>query len=643
MSNTEEEKKEINRIFDSQIFIDYLKSKLISLFDTVQGQKLLIADQDILKILSMVLDNEQIKENGIQISTLESIIEGGLSDQINHIVFFIPPKTEILAQLNTVIKNQQQELYSLQNKKKKSINKDFTYIIVFWPQKTILCDEALERLQLKGIVQVKDFNFDLVPLEDDLLSYEMSSSFFDLYLRNDLNMYYYISESIQRLQAVFGQIPNVFAKGDGAKVVLNILQQEKDLQKEVQSRPNSDIESLILIDRSVDLVTPCLYQMVYEAQIDEQYGIEGNICRVQKSVISSDPKDANQQTAFRLNAKFSPLFKDIRSSHINTVSGYLQNQYMEQKKVFSQASSKSGNKTLEELDDLKNKVAKLKQVQPDIERHLGLNQNIFEILNNKKSIQFVREQEIQKQILLQTEEYNYKNILDYIDLQCAIEAPIENVFRLLTLLNQFENGIKAKEYDRIRRSILTAYGFDKLVTLDLFAQCNLIRKGDGSKSIQEKIIRKFNLLDPEVDINNPQDTSYVFGGFSPLIARLVEQILKTNSWKDIKENLNLIPGQSSYPEKYKSLSSNKTAKNAIFLFVIGGITYSEIAAIRYLSQKYGREIIIGTTQILNFKKIYQQIYKGQQENSEIETQSLEMFQLQKQPEGGKDDKKKKKK
>lgn len=37
-------------------------------------------------------------------------------------------------------------------------------------------------------------------------------------LASDLSVYTTIAESIMRLQYVYGKVPNVFAKGDGAKV-----------------------------------------------------------------------------------------------------------------------------------------------------------------------------------------------------------------------------------------------------------------------------------------------------------------------------------------------------------------------------------------------------------------------------------------
>lgn len=65
---------------------------------------------------------------------------------------------------------------------------------------------------------MKDFSFDLIPLDLDVLSLEMHDSFRDMVIDYDLSLYNYVAESINRIQLVMGTIPNIYCKGDGAKV-----------------------------------------------------------------------------------------------------------------------------------------------------------------------------------------------------------------------------------------------------------------------------------------------------------------------------------------------------------------------------------------------------------------------------------------
>ena len=50
---------------------------------------------------------------------------------------------------------------------------DQTFHLIFSPRRTVLCKEALETFGVLGEVNIKDFSFDLIPLESDLLSLEM--------------------------------------------------------------------------------------------------------------------------------------------------------------------------------------------------------------------------------------------------------------------------------------------------------------------------------------------------------------------------------------------------------------------------------------------------------------------------------------
>jgi hypothetical protein len=56
-----------------------------------------------------------------------------------------------------------------------------------------LCKEALETFGVYGELTIKDFTFDLIPLESDLLSLEMDSGFKDYFLGSDLGLVQYVT------------------------------------------------------------------------------------------------------------------------------------------------------------------------------------------------------------------------------------------------------------------------------------------------------------------------------------------------------------------------------------------------------------------------------------------------------------------
>lgn len=68
--------------------------------------------------------------------------------------------------------------------------------------------------------------------------------------------------------------------------MLEMLEQE-DLDF-VTEHNISEIHSAVLIDREVDMVTPLLTQFTYEGLIDELFGINNNIIRVNPRILERD-------------------------------------------------------------------------------------------------------------------------------------------------------------------------------------------------------------------------------------------------------------------------------------------------------------------------------------------------------------------
>lgn len=76
-------------------------------------------------------------------------------------------------------------------------------------------------------------------------------------------------------------------------------------------------------------------------------------------------------------------------------------------------------------------------------------------------------------------------------------------------------------------------------------------------------------------------------------------------WNSIKEDLRKLPGNTEFPLNEKEIYTPKQrSQNFILLVFIGGITYAELAAIRYLNKtRKEHKFFILTTHITSGKKI----------------------------------------
>lgn len=222
----------------------------------------------------------------------------------------IPPKLEVAKLVAKIIKDNE------------GIGTQKQYMLVFWPQRTILCKELLETEGVASSVELRDFSFDLIPLDLDLLSLEMHDAFRDMVIDQDFSIYNYVAESINRIQLIMGTIPNIYIKGDGGKMVYDIMRAEATQQEPVPE--STEIESLLIFDRSIDLLTPMLTQLIYEGLIDEFFGINGNLVTLDKKILGKDVKENEEpKTTIQLSVERDPLLYRVRNLLLAPLGMYL--------------------------------------------------------------------------------------------------------------------------------------------------------------------------------------------------------------------------------------------------------------------------------------------------------------------------------
>ena len=93
-----------------------------------------------------------------------------------------------------------------------------------------------------------------------------------------------------------------------------------------------------------------------------------------------------------------------------------------------------------------------------------------------------------------------------------------------------------------------------------------------------------------------------------LAFRLVEQAVQRQGWTGLEDVLRHLPGRNFERQEARSAKGGKgpatsAHSKVILVYFIGGITYSEIAALRFLATQKGYKIIIATTSIINGKRM----------------------------------------
>ncbi|EGR28532.1 vacuolar sorting protein, putative [Ichthyophthirius multifiliis] len=526
-----------------------------------------------------------MKEQGVESFSLIDTIN---YEELDHsqIMIFVSQKQKNIGLIHKL----------LQKDSKIQQNKKYFYVI-FWPKINQLYLQTLNsyKSQYYSQMEILNFNFDFIPLDNDFLSLEQQDSFNNIYLENDYFTYQQVSESIQKLQIIFGKIPNIFSKGDGIKAnIIFIFLKIK--QKKNKDSSQSQIETMIIIERGIDFITPLCTQLTYEGLIDDNYEINGNILRIDSSILGGEQ---GKTSSLRLSSEENQIYENIRNQQITQARKYLNNQTLKIQQLKQQINELKKKATAEELE----KCLKLVNLMQKNQKNLEDNVNIsVSIIVKMRSIEFYKELSLEQSILIGA---NQNQTFDYIENICGLGVPILKPMKFLCLQSLIDKGIKSKQYDDIRKELIHEYGIQCFLTLQKLQQIGLIKRQDNSKNIWTELKDSFQLINEEVDSENPNDASYVYSGYCPLLVRLVECCIKHQSWKPFQKQLKIVQGFQNYPEPQQYVKLQN--KSAILVYVVGGITYGEISALRYVSQQLNKEIIIATTNRINCKKMLQGI------------------------------------
>jgi hypothetical protein len=149
-------------------------------------------------------------------------------------------------------------------------------------------------------------------------------------------------------------------------------------------------------------------------------------------------------------------------------------------------------------------------------------------------------------------------------------------------------------------------------------KAGLLKKQEG-KNTWAGLIKSFKLIKEDVNQRVPDDIAYAYAGYAPLSLRLVEA-LYSSGWNT--ESVRNLPGDYSCI-KLATEDKKPMDKPLVLLFFVGGVTFAEVAAVRYLNKlpEARREFVIATTHIINTKSFIDAVSEKIQ--NEIERSSID--------------------
>ena len=606
---------------DLSIFKEQIELNLLNIIDLIPKQeKSLVIEKSLISKLNFIIKMDPLKQRQVNekisiLNTSPPIVKTPI------LLYIIPPKKEIVEIIQTHMEDninktsininiiQKKEKKDKKDKKDKKepekekekeeeIKKEFH--IIFIPKITNDCNNYIKNSNFASSYHVYNFNMDIFPLDYDLMSLEDYTSFYDLYVEQNLNCISVLARSIIKYESIFGKIKYKYYKGSLAEKLNKALLREEEISTDIDKFNYPGTFACFIFDRAVDMVTPFCTNFVYEGLLDDYFGINFNSIKVDPKILDKESPNDFMKLDLSKNEKFYYQIKDFNFNKIKT---YLPNRLKEQTKALEESKSKKMD--LEKIQESLLKIKLIKEERPSLSNQI----NLADYIAKKQKIPKARLYLNYEQMLLIGD--NSPTFYEFIEDELAKKSDEYNILRMLCLESLIHGGIKNKLYEQIKKDIINIYGFQEIFLLHNLEKMNILKNFESSSNYYNELNKKLKLINESVDINKETDASYSYNGYCPIIIRLIEKAF-SKGWNNIKDILTKLPGEFQYPEDENQIIDNESKdKKFILLVFIGGLTYGELGAIRCLNKiMEDKKFIILTTSMINNNKIFNSLRQG---------------------------------
>lgn len=338
------------------------------------------------------------------------------------------------------------------------------------------------------------------------------------------------------------------------------------------------------------------------------------------------------------------LYEELRDTNFTVVGNILNKIAV---RLSADYEGRHQAKTVTEIRQFVSKLGGLQQEHASLKVHTGMAE---EITKTTRSDNFNRCLEIQQNLAAGSDPSSHHAAISELMMR---GIPLETILRLLSLESVLNNGLRPKDLDTFKREVRHAYGHEQILTLDSLEKMGLLvpkHPVTMAKTNYATVRKNLNLIFDDVNEQDPNDIAYVYSGYAPLSIRLVQCVIQKDAlglanskgkghvpggsgWRGFEEAIRGVGGKT-FDEIQSGEDKAVRARSKLPLFVLvceegsnanglvvilngynerkltvvfflGGCTFTEISALRFLAKKDAgkREILICTTGIINGDKM----------------------------------------
>lgn len=545
----------------------------------------------------------------------------------------------ILDQIHSIIGHQQMD-----NQLSDMATKPFHIIAL--PTVLHSFDVVLEEEGLFGYVEMHRFNWDFITIDTGVLSLEVPQLFQEVYIREDTSLLSSIAHSLRILNMVCRRPPILITYGENSMKVANMIDQIEGFRNSANANTEkSDFSAMVIMDRNKDyasaLMTPVIYSglllelfrsVAGTLQIDEHKNRIQNE-KLQFLQIKSKKETASQSntkesiTSLRLSDSIDGIYNENRYKHFSDAISMLSSQA----KALGMESRNIQGMEINEMNEfVTKKLPKVASQKRELFKHLILCEHIVnELGGNFEQLQTLEE----SMLYNRNKKQNFQKILE----QLTTDAHRYNSLRSVCLL-YLTCGLTQDEASSFMTNYLNAFGYQHLPIFSHLSAAKLfpdlpnlaktkiltnisLPKWQNAFQIEANRMKllvantsnneQTNEASNSTERRDPIDASYVFNGsYIPLIAQLTNILCSANKIDELAEKF----GHTEQIVFHRCFQQSKlTIKEmmagikkgeirdffplkprTIFCFVIGGITYAELAAINFVEKITGSKIVIAS-------------------------------------------------
>lgn len=469
--------------------------------------------------------------------------------------------------------------------------------VVAVPFALCMFEDMLEQAGLAEVVKLHSFQWFPLCLDEGVLSLELPNMYRDIFVHRDLSLVSAYTKSLWQLRLVLGKSKVTFALGQHANNVAEHL----EVISEANEFQESEFASVLLVDRNVDYPSALLTPTTYAALLSEVYNVNCGTCehkhsdRQYDNVFNRLPQKS--AVGFSLDSATDSIYGNIKNRSFAEVTTILH-------KLTKSFKAEVPNSREMALYEVKKYVATKLQADASRKKNLISHLAAAETIVNCLGQRFESQKEFERNAIQnKSKSKNY----EYFDEVTAAENCKQLSLRVMCLMACTQK-LSESEVKSFLTKFAHQFGYKFNFVYRNLVQAGFLNEQPGgglSKMIPRLTSSNFytnaNKLkqvpsDPaKISMKSPTCCSYVFNGlYIPLVTQIASMILNGVPLSEVKAKLEPLGTFSVKNEK-----SYPTHSRSILVYVIGGITYAEIAACNLLESLTGGRIVVCSDKVVS--------------------------------------------